>query len=69
MADDDCVECREAAEKTERGEHGDASGFVKGCASQYAEVERCMKAHNGNVADCNAEWTAFRRCFDSRRSA
>ena len=32
------------------------------CQQVYDEMDRCMKAHRGNVADCVPEWNAFRDC-------
>eukprot|EP00968_Pinguiococcus_pyrenoidosus_P022138 scaffold3037_cov230-Pinguiococcus_pyrenoidosus.AAC.9 len=32
-----------------------------GCEPQYADVESCMKAHRGNVADCNEQWARIPR--------
>ena len=33
------------------------------CQQVYDEMNRCMKTHKGNVADCVPEWNAFRNCY------
>jgi transcription initiation factor TFIID subunit TAF12 len=34
------------------------------CQHVYDLMDECMKAHRGNVADCVAEWKAFRDCHE-----
>jgi len=34
----------------------------------FIDVDRCMKAHKGNIADCVPQWKAFRDCHEAQRT-
>ncbi|TYZ57057.1 hypothetical protein PybrP1_010709 [[Pythium] brassicae (nom. inval.)] len=46
---------------------GDAT--LHGAAGAYERVDACMKAHNGRVSACTAEWELFRKCHASSKAA
>lgn len=37
------------------------------CQGLYENVDKCMKSHKGNVADCVKEWDGFRLCHAAAR--
>lgn len=40
-----------------------------GCENTYQLVDECMKAHNGRVSACKAEWALFRKCHERNKAA
>ena len=37
------------------------------CTTEYDLVKKCMKANDGNIADCRQEWDRFRRCYGKEK--
>ena len=64
-----CVSCEEAKVKAQSNKSSAvASGYVHSkCQNFYADVERCMKKHNGNVSPCQTEWQKFQACHTGTR--
>ncbi|CAM9196887.1 unnamed protein product [Laminaria digitata] len=60
-----CENCK-PGEATEERETAVADA---GCQETYGFVVSCMEAHRGNVADCRAEWQAFRACHSSQKKS
>jgi len=52
-------------EKCEPAEPEKIDGVVENmkCADLYKTMNDCMKLHNGNIASCKLEWSAFTSCF------
>ena len=57
-----CDKCKPDKPETHEQVVGDA-----GCATFYASVKKCMKVHQGNVADCAEEWKSFKKCFNDQK--
>ena len=59
--DEVCEECIAAKEKSMETDASDA--HVRGCRTEYARVEACMKKYEGKVTSCTKEWQDFKECF------
>ena len=55
----ECLTCKPSPAPPPTG----APSLVR-CNAIYKEVEKCMKAHRGNVSPCQDVWEEFRRCHE-----
>lgn len=49
--------------------HHQSAVAATGCENTYQLVDECMKAHNGRVSACKAEWELFRKCHARGKDA
>eukprot|EP00550_Attheya_septentrionalis_P006734 CAMPEP_0198292900 /NCGR_PEP_ID=MMETSP1449-20131203/14615_1 /TAXON_ID=420275 /ORGANISM="Attheya septentrionalis, Strain CCMP2084" /LENGTH=74 /DNA_ID=CAMNT_0043992251 /DNA_START=181 /DNA_END=405 /DNA_ORIENTATION=+ len=64
---DICLDCDRKTQKELPSENTVASDGMD-CASSYKAVTECMSKHNGQVAPCIREWTAFKKCHNDDKS-
>lgn len=60
-----CEDCDRKTQKDVPDNTTSSEGDV--CGALYMAVDRCMKAHQGKVQPCQAEWDAFRNCHENHK--
>lgn len=55
----DCEKCRISKESSLKTNYTPTN-----CESEYSNIQVCMAANKGNIADCKIEWAKFKVCYD-----